>query len=387
MSSDNPPSFAKVLDEILVRYSMGPARLAERTGVPVGTIRRWLTGARPVRHRFEPFVDALDKFVDGVYIQNLKDTYHGTIQGFTVVNVDRVIKGFTNAPKPPPSTPTQSGPGPGFRPTSAGFDVEVNPPPDAERANPVQISLHRRLQRHIERLRSAVFRIENEHRMLAAEFADYTVFLSADLADLDVTSLWSVGTGLSEQVTAIVSAGPNVIAPEIEPDVLAEFRGLLRDHTAFVNGFAVGRELHERVIRGREAAEDNPKLQVESASVLNPMTAIPRLLAEKAKRMVQALTRALAATPTAAFDLLASSTDVARNSIVAFARLLHPILVASETTNLALLIAGQEHPEVLQAAVVYFRDNIVHVMALYANDQQIADWLSWMALKLHDLEI
>ncbi|WP_428530767.1 hypothetical protein [Rhodopila sp.] len=117
-----------------------------------------------------------------------------------------------------------------------------------------------------------------------------------------------------------MASGPSVLTPELEPGIVAAFKSLMVDHTAFIMGFADGRELHERVIRAREAAAANPDLQSQSNSVLHPMTSIPRLLAERARRMVQALTRALAATPSAAFDLLASSTDVARNSIVAFAR-------------------------------------------------------------------
>ena len=30
---------------------------------------------------------------------------------------------------------------------------------------------------------------------------------------------------------------------------------------------------------------------------------------------------------------------------------------------------------------------MTHVMALYANDPQIADWLVWVAQKLSDLEL
>jgi hypothetical protein len=117
------------------------------------------------------------------------------------------------------------------------------------------------------------------------------------------------------------------------------------------------------------------------------MASVPRLLADKARHMVQALTRALSSTPSAAFDLLASSGEVARNSIVAFARVLHPILLGAEATNIALLFAGQEHAEVLQAAIIYLRDNGTHVAALFANDPQIMDWVAWVMQKLRDIEV
>jgi hypothetical protein len=285
------------------------------------------------------------------------------------------------------TAPVQSGPGPTLRPTRSGFDIEGHPPPEIERLDAVQIALHRRLQVEVYRLRSAILPLDNTHRALADEFNDYCQFLSADLTSLDVASLWSVGTALADQIRASTSAGPNVLTPELEPGVLAQFETLIRDHTAFIQGFAVGRELHERVVRVREAAQANPDLQSKSESVLRPMTSVPRLLADKARHMIDALSRALAAAPSAAFDLLASSSDVARNSIVAFGRVLHPVLLGAEATDLALLVAGHEHAEVLQAAVIYLRDNMPHVLALFALDPQIANWLAWVAQRLHDLDI
>jgi hypothetical protein len=52
-----------------------------------------------------------------------------------------------------------------------------------------------------------------------------------------------------------------------------------------------------------------------------------------------------------------------------------------------LLFAGQEHAEVLHAAVIYLRDNGTHVAALFANDPQIMEWMVWLMQKLRDIEV
>ena len=221
--------------------------------------------------------------------------------------------------------------------------------------------------------------------MLAAEFDDYCKFLPANLADLDVTSLWSVGTGIAGHVLRLDQAGDTAMVPALEPDITAELRGLIRDHTAFILGFATGRELHERIIKSREAAHDNPDMQAQAQAVLRPMASVPHLLVNKARVLVEALVKALGATKSATFDLLASSSDMTRNSIVAFARVLHPILLVGEGANLVLLLAGYENPEVLHAAVIYLRDNMPTVVTLFAHDPQIVDWLGWVVSRLHDL--
>jgi hypothetical protein len=389
-SDANTPSFATELGALIADPIIKNA--ARNCGWDLRTIRRWLKGTRPRRDMLARFINDLTSVDVLTSYQRVKllKAYTEQFEGPSLNSEWDSVKYIEHdifERMVPPTVPAQSGPGPAFRPTASGFDIEGHPPPDEERSDPIQVSLHRRLQLHAHRLQASIVTINNTHTALAEEFQDYCQFLSADLVSLDVASLWSVGTGLAEQLLASTASGPGVLTPDLEPGILGEFYALIRDHTAFIQGFSVGRELQERVVRVREAAQANPNLQAQSEAILRPMTSIPRLLAEKARRMVEALTRALATTPSAAFDLLASSTDVGRNSIVAFARVLTPIIVAADASNIALLLAGHEHAEVMQAAVIYFRDNLPHVMALFAQDQEIANWLAWLIKKLHDLEI
>jgi hypothetical protein len=58
-----------------------------------------------------------------------------------------------------------------------------------------------------------------------------------------------------------------------------------------------------------------------------------------------------------------------------------------ETATLALTFAGYEHAEVLHAAAIYLHDNGAHVAALFANDQEIMNWVVWVMQKLRNIEI
>jgi hypothetical protein len=147
----------------------------------------------------------------------------------------------------PPSVP-EPGPGSILRMTPGGFELDPRLPEQEERDDPDQKALHTRVIRRCEVVRELMVRISNTHPTLAAEFADYELFVSADLAALDVASLWSAGSALLEFIRAFDTQDPSsTITPQLEPETLAEFRALLRDHTAFILGFETGRKLTERV--------------------------------------------------------------------------------------------------------------------------------------------
>ncbi len=121
-------------------------------------------------------------------------------------------------------------------------------------------------------------RIGNTHPALAAEFGDYVVFVSPDSRELDVASLWSAGSGLSEFVRAFDTESlASTITPPLEPETLAEFRALLRDHTAFIIGFDTGRKLTARAA-ALHAVERRPEEMKDAAlAILRPMLKTWRL--------------------------------------------------------------------------------------------------------------
>ncbi len=174
------------------------------------------------------------------------------------------------------------------------------------------------------------------------------------------------------------------MTPELEPDFVARLRTLMTTHTAFILGFPEGQELLERVLKGREAAQADPQLQDKTEAVLKPMEGRPNLLAVKAVRIVRALLRGFTAAPTAAFDLITSSTEMARNSVYAFIKVLHPILIVGESATFILGLAGYENAEVLKAAATFIYEHHESVAALFANDPQVAEWLAWALQRMRD---
>jgi pimeloyl-ACP methyl ester carboxylesterase len=278
----------------------------------------------------------------------------------------------------PPDVP-EPGPGSIFVATAAGFELDPRLPEETERNDAVQKALHISITRRIGRLRDAIARISNTHPILAAEFADYAVFVGPDLAKLDVASLWSAGSGLSEFVRAFDTQDPSsTITPPLEPETLAEFRALLRDHTAFILGFDTGRKLTERAA-ALHAVERRPEEIKDAAlAVLRPMLNTPRLLAGRAQHLVQSLTRALEDWPAKTFSLLVGSVETGKNSLIAFGRAFEPIILSFAGADLALTLAGVKHADTLRAAALFLHDNCDAVTAFIASDPQLTEWLLWL---------
>ena len=278
----------------------------------------------------------------------------------------------------PPDVP-EPGPGPIFVATAAGFELDPRLPEETERNDAVQKALHISITRRIERLRDAIARISNTHPILAAEFADYAVFVGPDLAELDVASLWSAGSAISEFVRAFETQNlASTITPPLEPETLAEFRALLRDHTAFILGFDTGRKLTARAAAFR--AVERPPEQIGNTilAVLRPMLNTPRLLAGRAQHLVSSLTRAFKDLDAKTFAVLVAGDETGKNGLIGLGRALHPVVLSAAGIDLALTLAGVKHADTLRAAAFFLHDNCDAVTAFIASDPQLTEWLLWL---------
>jgi hypothetical protein len=311
---------------------------------------------------------------DGVQRWGVTATQNGvSASGFIQVQVT------ANAPPAPSPEPSDPGPGSIFVVTPGGFELAPRRPEETERNDADQKALHIRLTRRVERLREAMTRISNTHPTLAAECTDYAVFVGPDLADLDVASLWSAGSGLFEFVRAFETQNlGSTITPPIEPETLAEFRALLRDHTAFILGFDTGRKLTARTA-ALHAAERRPEeIKDTTLAVLRPMLKTRRLLAVKARHLVLSLTRVFEDLDAKTFAVLVAGVETGKNGLIAFGRALHPVVLSFAAADLALTLAGEPNAETLRATALYLHDNRDALIAFVASDPQLSEWLLWL---------
>jgi hypothetical protein len=164
----------------------------------------------------------------------------------------------------------------------------------------------------------------------------------------------------------------------LEPEVLAELRALVRDHTAFIMGFSEGKDLTIRAQALHDVDRKPEQLAATVVGVLRSMLAPPRLLAEQARHLVQSLNRALEDLPYQTLSVISGGYETGRNGLIAIGRVLHPLLILTGAADISLILAGDAQADTLRVALVYLRDNANTILALAASDQQMAEWLAWL---------
>ena len=177
---------------------------------------------------------------------------------------------------------------------------------------------------------------------------------------------------------ALRAPQPGTVTEPLEPETVANLRALILDHTAFINGFAAGRELRARAQAIHEVNRSIEEIKQATAGTLRPMLTTKRLLAQKAQGLIGSLVRAFEDLDTRAIGLISSGSETAKNSLIAFGRAIHPIIVLSEGTAMIAILMNSSHPEILKAALIYLRDNAESITAFAASDPELSRWIVWL---------
>ena len=185
----------------------------------------------------------------------LKDngyTVKDTSLNWTLLNLNdarrirRVRRGVyqsVHSDKPPREPP--SGPGPQYEPRN-GKLAEIATPPNEDEAK-AQASLHHQLRAHAHSLAQSLERVANRFPELANAAKKYSEILEPDVAEVDVTAVWLVGSSLASFAQAYREQNvAQTLADPLEPPLDALLQSVAREHGAYVMGFERGRDLVQR---------------------------------------------------------------------------------------------------------------------------------------------
>jgi hypothetical protein len=300
----------------------------------------------------------------------------------------------------PPKTPEEIS-GTTIDATPYGFELLGSTVPNQERSDPTQISLHASILRRIKRINTSVTSLDNTQKTLKDEYLDFASFISNDVADIDVATVWSCGAGLTDMVgrverqfeKATKDDNRTKLAELPSEDMVSQLVSLTRDYAAFIMGFKQAQEL------ALKAAEIS-KLDLSKAdqasqifNVLEPMLKVKNLLAENAGRLFSSLSRATDKVDDATVALLGAGVSNTRNALVGFGRAVqkHPILattilVAGSPLDVAMKLSGDPNWETIRAAMLFLSENTDVLYAFANHDPVMRRWLEWLIQEIKKVE-
>jgi hypothetical protein len=278
-----------------------------------------------------------------------------------------------------PKTP-DIGPASVLVPTANGFEIDPKSPSTTERSNPTQLALHAQIVKNLVEL-SDIVGGSNTHHSLAAEFNNYANLVNVELSELDVPAAWASGIALDEFVRALENPRQGTVTDPLEPETVAQLYALMRHHTAFIHGFALGVELTARSQAIHQANRSHEEIRRTTLDALRPMLSTKRLLAQRAHNLIASLVRAFEELDTRAITLLSSGSETAKNSLISFGRAVHPVVVIAEGSTLIGVVMNLPHPEILKTALVYLHENAAVITAFAASDPELSRWIVWLIAK------
>lgn len=275
-------------------------------------------------------------------------------------------------------------------PTPSGLDIVESEIPAAERTDQQIATLHQNILRRVRRLDGVIARLDNSHRLLTDEYRDFVAFVSNDLPDINVATVWSVGSALTEIIDryeakrqSAITAGRNTESLELpDEQIFGQLVQLSRDFSAFILAFDEGRTLLQRA---RDMRMERTASQSQTSNVLKPMLTASGLFAEQAKRLLTAVDRALDIADDRTTTLASASIGLATNSLIAIGRVAHkhwkPVVAASVVIGAPIDImhklAGDPNWEVTRAAMQYLTQNANALYAFANHDPVMRRWLEW----------
>ena len=287
---------------------------------------------------------------------------------------------------PPPEPAT--GPGPDYRPRSGKLSVVAHPPLSDE-IEP-QARLHERLKPEVRKLTSALRTCRNQYPELANAADEYQELVNAELAELDVTGLWSVGGSLAAFSQAYArQVTERTIAEPLEPQLDSALTSVVRNHGAFILGFEEGRDLIERADQFALEPAVIAEIEVPGNVILNELTdnaelvdADTRKLHELVRDVVTEYKWQFSRTGYSAYLIVRKAVHAMIKFTVGEGK--GALEIAAILAGASVLL-GDPNAEFIRAAVPVLREHGAQILAFFNHSPEFRAYVEW-ALNVLDAD-
>jgi hypothetical protein len=130
--------------------------------------------------------------------------------------------------------------------------------------------------------------------------------------------------------------------------------------------------MRERVARFNESGEPPETVNDRSRPILGALLSVSGLLTKPTTSLVSSLHRALGIVQDANLQLTVSSSEMARNAVLAVSTYIYKL---KSQLDFATVFIGGNSPKLVNLSLVLFRDHASPIMALAINDPQMRIWL------------
>jgi hypothetical protein len=285
-----------------------------------------------------------------------------------------------------PETPI-AGPGPQYEILNGKLTQTASNPDVGE--IDAQAGLHRHLVRAAQQLSLDMHRLGNQHPRLANTIKEYAEIVNSELPNMDVVAAWSVGGSLAAFALAYSDQNSmHSIEEPLEPQIAGQLQSVVRQHGAFILGFAEGRTLVERA---DEFATDRQRLEEIEApgnAILHELAENRDLVEEQTRGRHQVIRDAAVEFGWVSGRIGFAAYLTIRNATLRVLR----TFVGSDLSVVALLSAppvlsaylGDPNMEVLKASLPYLQNHAQNLLIAFNHSPEMRAYTEWA---LHLLKI
>lgn len=273
-----------------------------------------------------------------------------------------------------------SGPGPQYQKRDGKLFEVPHFPVENEIAG--QTALHQRLKTDAAALAATLQRAINRYPELSQVAANYAAILADDVGRIDVTAVWSVGGALANFADAYREQNiERTMAEPLEPQLAAMLQNTIRQHGAFILGFAEGRDL---VDRADQFSLDQNKLRdirIWGFPVLDELAENAGLVEERTRIFHKSIRDALMETEWSSSRVAYSAYLIVRNCVRATIKLsvgnnLNAGALVGAVTGISVL-AGDPNADFIRGVVPFLGRHASQLLALFNHSPEMRAYIEW----------
>jgi hypothetical protein len=212
-------------------------------------------------------------------------------------------------------------PGPVLQVTERGLEI-VSQLPSGDIDEEVQKALHDRLRRLLPELTDATHRVANAHPALDHIVSEYSDLIARPFDQLDVASLWAVGTGLLAFRAAFTNLASGTMSEPLEPGHFALLQQAAELHGGFILGFPKGRELTDRADHARLSPEIIAQIAAPAHRILEELAGARDFVEARTRKFLSVIDKSLIVHGWETARIGHSAYVITRNGLIALGKYL-----------------------------------------------------------------